>query len=179
MSRIGKAPIAIPSQAKVEVTNDTISVSGPRGKLHLQLEPGMAVKVENDKIFVSRPSDAKAYRALHGLVRSLLANMVQGVTQGFEKRLELTGLGFRAQVQGGTLSLNLGYSHPISYPIPSDVKIQAETPTSLIISGIDKQRVGQVAAQIRDFRKPEPYKGKGIKYAGERIRRKAGKTGAA
>jgi len=178
VSRIGRAPIAIPSQAKVEVIKDTVSVSGPKGKLHLQLQPGMGVKVENDKILVSRPSDEKAYRALHGLVRSLLANMVQGVTQGFEKRLELSGLGFRAQVQGGTLTLSLGYSHPISYPIPSDVKIQAESPTSLIISGIDKQRVGQVAAQIREFRKPEPYKGKGIKYAGERIRRKAGKTGA-
>jgi len=178
MSRIGRAPIAIPPQAKVEVIQETVSVSGPKGKLHLQLQPGMGVKVENEKIFVSRPSDEKAYRALHGLVRSLLANMLQGVTRGFEKRLELSGLGFRAQVQGQTLTLNLGYSHPINYPIPSDVKIQAESPTALIISGVDKQRVGQVTAQIRDFRKPEPYKGKGIKYANERIRRKAGKTGA-
>lgn len=178
MSRIGRAPIPIPSQAKVEITHDTVSVSGPKGKLHLQLQPGMMVKVGNDKIFITRSSDEKFHKALHGLVRSLLANMVQGVTRGFEKRLELSGLGFRAQVQGGTLTLNLGYSHPISYPIPLDVKIEAESPTSLIISGIDKQRVGQVAAQIRDFRKPEPYKGKGVKYANERIRRKAGKTGA-
>jgi large subunit ribosomal protein L6 len=162
----------------VEVAQETVSVSGPKGKLHLQLQPGMGVKVQNDRIVVTRPSDEKYYRAMHGLVRSLLANMVQGVTQGFEKRLELSGLGYRAQVQAGTLTLSLGYSHPISYPIPADVKIEAETPTALIVSGIDKQRVGQVAAQIRDFRKPEPYKGKGIKYANERIRRKAGKTGA-
>jgi len=138
----------------------------------------MGIKVEGDKVLVTRPSDDKYHRAMHGLFRSLLANMVQGVTQGFEKRLELSGLGYCAQVQGNTLTLSLGYSHPINFPIPSDIKIEADSPTSLVISGIDKQRVGQVAAQIRAFRKPEPYKGKGIKYAGERIRRKAGKSGA-
>jgi large subunit ribosomal protein L6 len=138
----------------------------------------MGIKVEGDKVLVTRPSDDKYHRAMHGLFRSLLANMVQGVTQGFEKRLELSGLGYRAQVQGNTLTLSLGYSHPINFAIPSDIKIEADSPTSLVISGIDKQRVGQVAAQIRAFRKPEPYKGKGIKYAGERIRRKAGKSGA-
>lgn len=178
MSRIGRAPIPIPAQAKVEVEGDEVQVSGPRGKLQLRLQPGIGVKVEGDRVLVTRPSDDKYYRAMHGLFRSLLANMVQGVTQGFEKRLELSGLGYRAQVQGNTLTLSLGYSHPINFSIPSDIKIEAESPTSLVISGIDKQRVGQVAAQIRSFRKPEPYKGKGIKYAGERIRRKAGKSGA-
>ena len=178
MSRIGKAPIAIPAQAKVEVLENVVSVAGPKGKLDLQIHPGMGIRLEDDKIWVSRPSDEKAHKALHGLVRSLLANMVEGVTKGFEKRMELVGLGYRAQMQGEELILSLGFSHPINYPVPPDVKIVAETPTSLVISGIDKQRVGQVAAQIRSFRKPEPYKGKGVKYANERIRRKAGKTGA-
>lgn len=178
MSRIGKAPITIPPQTKVEITGDRISVAGPKGVLDLSLHPGMGVKVEDGKIWVNRASDEKFYKALHGLHRALLANMVQGVTKGFERRLELVGLGFRAQVQGQTLTLSLGYSHPINYAIPPDVKIVAESLTSLIVSGIDKQRVGQVAAQLRSFRKPEPYKGKGVKYANERIRRKAGKTGA-
>jgi large subunit ribosomal protein L6 len=178
VSRIGKAPIAIPAQAKVEVLENVVSVAGPKGKLDLQIHPGMGVRLEDDKIWVSRPSDEKAHKALHGLVRSLLANMVEGVTKGFEKRMELVGLGYRAQIQGEELILSLGFSHPINYPVPPDVKIVAETPTSLVISGIDKQRVGQVAAEIRSFRKPEPYKGKGVKYANERIRRKAGKTGA-
>ena len=178
MSRIGKAPIAIPAQAKVEVLENVVSVAGPKGKLDFQIHPGMGIRLEDDKIWVSRPSDEKAHKALHGLVRSLLANMVEGVTKGFEKRMELVGLGYRAQMQGEELILSLGFSHPINYPVPPDVKIVAETPTSLVISGIDKQRVGQVAAQIRSFRKPEPYKGKGVKYANERIRRKAGKTGA-
>jgi len=178
VSRIGKAPIAIPAQAKVEVLENVVSVAGPKGKLDLQIHPGMGIRLEDDKIWVSRPSDEKAHKALHGLVRSLLANMVEGVTKGFEKRMELVGLGYRAQMQGEELILSLGFSHPINYPVPPDVKIVAETPTSLVISGIDKQRVGQVAAQIRSFRKPEPYKGKGVKYANERIRRKAGKTGA-
>ncbi len=178
MSRIGKAPITIPAKVKVEIGDNAVSVAGPKGTLHLQVQPGMGVRLEDGKVWVSRPSDEKAYRALHGLVRSLLANMVEGVTKGFEKRLELAGLGFRAQVQGQELTLSLGFSHPIIYPLPGDVKIVAESPTSLVISGIDKQRVGQVAAQIRRFRKPEPYKGKGVKYATERIRRKAGKTAA-
>jgi large subunit ribosomal protein L6 len=178
VSRIGRAPVSIPSQARVEVIENTVSVTGPKGKLDLRIHSGIAIRLEDNKIWVSRSSDEKTYRALHGLVRSLLANMIEGVTKGFEKKLELVGLGFRGQVQGSTLTLNLGYSHPISYPVPPDVKIQAETPTALIISGIDKQRVGQVAADIRRYRPPEPYKGKGIKYAGERIRRKAGKTGA-
>ncbi|MFH0873149.1 MAG: 50S ribosomal protein L6 [bacterium] len=178
MSRIGKAPIVIPPQTKVEVANSTVSVAGIKGELHLQLYPGIGIKVEEGKIWVTRPSDEKMYKALHGLSRALLANMVHGVTKGFEKRLELIGLGFRAQVQGQMLTLSLGFSHPIEYPVPPDVKIEAESPTSLIVSGIDKQRVGQVAAQIRGYRKPEPYKGKGVKYQGEHIRRKAGKTGA-
>lgn len=178
MSRIGKAPIVIPPQTKVEVANSKVSVAGPKGELHLQLYPGIGIKVEEGKIWVTRPSDEKMYKALHGLSRALLANMVHGVTKGFEKRLELTGLGFRAQVQGQMLTLSLGFSHPIEYPVPPDMKIEAESPTSLIVSGIDKQRVGQVAAQIRGYRKPEPYKGKGVKYQGEHIRRKAGKTGA-
>ena len=178
MSRIGKAPIVIPPQTKVEVANSTVSVAGTKGELHLQLYPGIGIKVEEGKIWVTRPSDEKMYKALHGLSRALLANMVHGVTKGFEKRLELIGLGFRAQVQGQMLTLSLGFSHPIEYPVPPDMKIEAESPTSLIVSGIDKQRVGQVAAQIRGYRKPEPYKGKGVKYQGEHIRRKAGKTGA-
>jgi len=178
VSRIGKAPIVIPPQTKVEVANSTVSVAGIKGELHLQLYSGIGIKVEEGKIWVTRPSDEKMYKALHGLSRALLANMVHGVTKGFEKRLELIGLGFRAQVQGQMLTLSLGFSHPIEYPVPPDVKIEAESPTSLIVSGIDKQRVGQVAAQIRGYRKPEPYKGKGVKYQGEHIRRKAGKTGA-
>lgn len=178
MSRIGRKPIPIPDKVAVAIEGGTVRVEGPKGRLVLSLHPAMTVRVRDGQVVCERPSDVKFHRALHGLTRSLMANMVEGVTRGFEKKLELVGVGYRAQVQGSNLNLALGYSHPVVYPIPSDITVEVENQTQLTISGADKQKVGAVAATIRSFRPPEPYKGKGIKYVGERIRRKAGKTGA-
>lgn len=178
MSRIGRKPIPIPETVAVAIEGGTVRVEGPKGRLALPLHPAMTVRVRDGQVVCERPSDAKFHRALHGLTRSLMANMVEGVTRGFEKRLELVGVGYRAQVQGSNLNLALGYSHPVVYPIPPDIEVEVENQTQLTISGVDKQKVGAVAAKIRSFRPPEPYKGKGIRYVGERIRRKAGKTGA-
>jgi len=178
MSRIGRLPIQIPEKVKVEVSDGQVLVDGPKGRLSLRVHPGITVEVAGSQVICRRPSDLKYYKALHGLTRSLLANMIEGVTNGFQKKIELVGLGYRAAVQGQVLTLVLGYSHPISYPIPEGIKIEVENQTLLTVSGIDKQKVGGVAAKIRAFRPPEPYKGKGVKYLEERIRRKAGKTGA-
>lgn len=178
MSRIGKKPIQLSDQVKVEIAGSSISVQGPKGKLSLRLHPSLAVKVEDNRLHCTRPTDNKLHRSLHGLSRTLIANMVEGVTKGFEKKLEMVGVGYRASVQGRNLSLMLGYSHPLIFPLPDGINVSVESQNLLTVSGSDKQQVGAVAAKIRSLRPPEPYKGKGVKYAGERIRRKAGKAGA-
>lgn len=180
MSRIGRLPISIPDTVKVEVEvqDHTVTVKGPKGTLSMAVHPVMDVRVQDRQVLCGRPSDAKFHKALHGLTRSLIANMVEGVTTGFERKLELVGVGYRAAVQGQNLTMSLGYSHPIIYPIPPGIRIEVKDQTQLTVSGSDKQLVGAVAAKVRSFRPPEPYKGKGVKYADERIRRKAGKTGA-
>jgi large subunit ribosomal protein L6 len=177
MSRIGKLPILIPDKVTVEVSDHTVTVKGPKGTLTMIAHPAVAVQVKDRQVVCGRSSDEKFIKALHGLTRSLIANMVLGVTRGFEKRLELVGVGYRAAMQGPNLSLMLGYAHPVVYPIPSGIRIEVKDQTQLTVSGMDKQLVGAVAAKLRSFRPPEPYKGKGIKYSEERIRRKAGKTG--
>jgi large subunit ribosomal protein L6 len=178
MSRIGKLPIPIPDAVHVEVSDHTVTVKGPKGTLSLTAHSAIDVQVKDRQVVCGRPSDQKFHKALHGLTRSLIANMVEGVTKGFERKLELVGVGYRAAVQGQNLSLALGYSHPIIYPVPPGIRIEVKDQTQLTVSGTDKQLVGAVAAKLRSFRPPEPYKGKGVKYAEERIRRKAGKTGA-
>ncbi|MBI4737765.1 MAG: 50S ribosomal protein L6 [candidate division NC10 bacterium] len=178
MSRIGKLPISIPDTVKVEVEDHTVTVKGPKGTLSMAVHPAMDVRVQDRQVLCGRPSDTKFHKALHGLTRSLIANMVEGVTKGFERKLELVGVGYRAAVQGQNLSMTLGFSHPIIYPIPPGIRVEVKDQTQLTVSGSDKQLVGAVAAKVRSFRPPEPYKGKGVKYADERIRRKAGKTGA-
>jgi large subunit ribosomal protein L6 len=174
MSRIGKKPVPIPKGVTAAVNDNVVSVKGPKGELKLTLVPDVSAKVEDGGIVVE-PKETERARAMWGLTRSLVSNLVQGVTQGYTERLEINGVGYRAAVQGKTLNLQLGLSHDVNYPIPAGIQIVAEKPTALAITGIDKQLVGQVAAEIRSFRKPEPYKGKGVKYADERIRRKEGK----
>jgi large subunit ribosomal protein L6 len=179
MSRIGKLPVPVPDGVQVEIQGQTVTVRGPKGALSLAAHPAVQVQVEDRHIVCRRSSDEKPHKALHGLTRSLIRNMVDGVVKGFERRLDLVGVGYRASMLGpGNLNLALGYSHPIIYPIPQGIKIEVKDQTQVLISGIDKQLVGAVAAKIRSFRPPEPYKGKGVKYAEERIRRKAGKAGA-
>lgn len=178
MSRIGRLPISLPSTVQVSVSDGSVEVQGPKGKLALQVHPTIRVGVKEGKVVCERPTDQKSHRALHGLTRALLANMIRGVTEGFRKKLELVGVGYRAQVQGQVLTLTLGYANPVVYVLPPDIHATVEQQTMITISGINKQRVGAVAAKIRSFRPPEPYRGKGIKYADERIRRKAGKAGA-
>jgi len=178
MSRIGKLPITIPPGVTVDVSGDhTVTVKGPKGSLAQQVNRDIAIKIEDGLMTLSRPSDSKPHKAMHGLYRSLVNNLVLGVTQGFSKTLELVGTGYRAQVQGNTLTLNIGYSHPVVFEAPQNVSFEAPTPTRIVVSGIDKQQVGNLAADIRAVRKPEPYLGKGIKYENEVIRRKEGKAG--
>ena len=177
MSRIGKQPISIPNGVTVNLDGSSVTVKGPKGTLQQTVHPDMILKVDSGVVTVSRPSDDKQHRALHGLTRSLINNMVVGVTAGFTRELEINGVGYRAQKQGKTVTFNLGYSHTITVDENSDVKIDIPAPNKIIISGADKQKVGQLAAEIRAFRKPEPYHGMGIKYVEERIRRKAGKSG--
>ena len=176
MSRIGKQPVAIDKDVKVSKDANNIEIIGPKGKLLLSIKGDIDVSVKDNKILVARKNDQKQNKALHGLYRSLLKNMVVGVTEGFTKKLELVGIGYKAELRGEYLILNVGYSHPIVFYPPSDIKIEVPAPNSIIISGIDNQLVGLVAAKIRSYRKPEPYKGKGIKYDNELIRRKAGKS---
>ncbi len=176
MSRIGRKPIAVPNGVKVNVSGQTINVEGPKGKLSLEFSPRIEIEVANNEVVVKRHTDIKSDKALHGLYRSLIANMIEGVANGFKKELEMIGVGYKAQVKGKDLVLDVGFSHQVIFPIPNDLSIQAPKPTQIVIEGIDKQRVGQVAAEIRKIRKPEPYKGKGIRYVGERVRRKAGKA---
>ena len=176
MSRIGKQPIAIPPKVKVEVKGQKVSVEGPKGKLNWELPRRTSLKVDNGKVVVSRSGDDSESRALHGLSRALVNNMVRGVSEGFIKKLEIQGVGFKAAVAGKAVNLNLGYSHPISYPIPDQIKVTVEENTKITVEGPDRQVVGQVAAEIRAFYPPEPYKGKGVRYTDERVVRKEGKT---
>jgi large subunit ribosomal protein L6 len=175
MSRVGKKTVAIPSGVTANVEGQTVKVKGPKGALQVVLHGDVAAKVEGGGIKIDPRSDTKRARSMWGTYRALVANLVTGVTKGFEQRLEITGVGYRATVQGKNLQIQLGYSHDIVYPIPEGITVVAPKPTEIVINGIDRQKVGQVAAEIRDYRPPEPYKGKGIKYAGEYIFRKEGK----
>ncbi len=180
MSRIGRKPITIPSGVTIDVRKDNyISVKGPKGSLELQAAPALGVEMENGTLVVSRPNDERQNRSLHGLTRTLIGNMVTGVTDGFRKNLEVHGVGYRAQMDGSNLVLNVGYSHPVRMTPPEGIKYALEGQTRITVEGIDKQLVGEEAARIRKVRPPEPYKGKGIRYEGERVRRKAGKAGKA
>jgi large subunit ribosomal protein L6 len=176
MSRKGKAPIVLGKEAKIFVDKFAVRVEGPKGKLAVDLPAGIIVEQKDDRLMVTRKGDLRQVRANHGTIRSLLANMIDGVTKGHKKELKISGVGFRAQVTGNKLILNIGFSHPIEYVIPVDVKVVTPQPTQITIEGVDKSLVGRVAAEIRDFKRPEPYKGKGIMYVDEVIRRKQGKS---
>ena len=177
MSRIGKKPIAIPKGVEVKIEGNLVSVKGPKGSLSYSHRPEMKVEVEDGQVVVTRPDDSKLHRSLHGLTRTLIANMVEGVTNGYKKELEVNGVGYRAQKQGKNLVMNLGYSHQVIMPEVDGITIDVPAPNKIIVGGADKQLVGAIAAQIREKRPPEPYKGKGIKYADEVIIRKEGKAG--
>jgi large subunit ribosomal protein L6 len=177
MSRVGKKPIEIPAGVTVSLNGNVVTVKGPKGELTRTFNPDIEIKVEENIINVSRPSDSKEHRALHGTTRALLSNMVEGVSKGFEKALELIGVGYRAQKQGNKLVLNVGYSHPVEITPEAGIEIEVPANTKIIVKGTSKERVGALAANIRDVRRPEPYKGKGIRYEGEFVRRKEGKTG--
>ncbi len=178
MSRVGKMPIAIPAGVTVEIAeNNVVTVKGPKGELTRALPKEMTIKKEGEEVIIERPNDLKKNKALHGLTRALINNMVIGVNVGFEKTLEINGVGYRAAKQGNVLNLSLGYSHPVEYPEPEGITIEVPDQLKIVVKGISKEKVGQCAAEIRGFRPPEPYKGKGIKYADEYIRRKVGKTG--
>ncbi|MCO5557693.1 hypothetical protein L7F22_011264 [Adiantum nelumboides] len=177
MSRIGKAPITVPSGVDVTVEGQKVTVKGPKGTLAHTVDQPIAVSLEDGVLSVSRPDDERENRALHGLSRSLLNNLVHGVSQGFERKLEIHGVGYRVQLKGSDLEFALGYSHSVKVPAPEGITFALESPTRFSVQGIDKQLVGQVAANIRRLRRPDPYKGKGVRYAGEQIRRKVGKTG--
>ena len=177
MSRIGRKPVDVPKGVTITQDGQRVTVKGPRGELSRTLHPEMQLTVEGATITVARPSDEPQHRALHGLTRSLVANMVEGVTKGFQKQLEIVGVGYKAENRPYGLQLALGYSHPVEYRAPKGIKLSAPQPTVVVIEGADKEMVGQVAAELRGLRPPEPYKGKGIKYQGEQVRRKAGKAG--
>ncbi len=176
MSRVGKRPIAIPDGVSVNAKGNTLTVKGSKGELERRFHPSMKIKVADNEVVLERPDDSKESKALHGLSRSLIQNMITGVSESYKKTLEIVGVGYRVEMKGKNLLLNIGYSHPIYFAPPDEIKIEAPTPTQIIVSGKDKELVGLVAAKIRSFRKPEPYKGKGIKYTDEHIIRKAGKT---
>lgn len=178
MSRVGKNPIGLPEGVEVKINKGTVEVTGPKGNLSGEVNQDIKLDIKDGQLTVSRPNDSKYYKSLHGLYRSLLNNMVEGVTNGFEKKLEIVGVGYKAEMSKGRLNLQLGYSHSIVFLPPKGVEVVVADPTNISVRGIDKHLVGQVAAKIRSFRPPEPYKGKGIKYVDEYIRRKAGKTAA-
>ena len=178
MSRIGKKPIPVPSGVTVTVDGPNIKVKGPKGELTRVIRQEITVEQKDGELVLARPSDSKDHRAYHGLTRALINNMVEGVTGGFRKTLEIIGVGYRAEKKGKALVLTVGYSHQVTYPEPEGITLTAQTPTVVVIEGIDKQKVGQVAAELRAVRPPEPYKGKGIRYQGEQVRRKAGKAGS-
>ena len=175
MSRIGRAPIPVPDGVNIEISGQHVTVKGPKGELEHTVVQPIAIEQTEGELRVTRPTDRGPHRALHGLTRTLVANMVQGVTDGFAKELELVGVGYRASLKGQALELAVGYSHPVSLEPPAGITFEVPVPTQIVVRGIDKQAVGQIAAQIREVRPPEPYKGKGIRYAGEQIRRKVGK----
>ena len=175
MSRIGRQPIDLPAGVSVAITADRVQVNGPLGELSQTVPQRMKVSKQEDQILVTRPTDRGEDRALHGLTRSLIANMVEGVTKGFEKRLEIQGVGYRATLRGPALELNVGYSHPVVIEPPAGISFEVPVPTQIAVKGVDKQQVGEIAAQVRKVRPPEPYKGKGIRYEGEYVRRKVGK----
>jgi large subunit ribosomal protein L6 len=177
MSRIGKKPVPVPANVTVTLDGNTVKVKGPKGELSRTIHRDMKVSLENGEVLVQRPSEAENHKALHGLSRTLVANMVEGVSAGFTKTLELVGVGYRAEVKPYGLQLALGFSHPVEYRSPVGIKLSAPQPTQVVVEGANKEIVGQVAAEIRGLRPPEPYKGKGVKYQGEKIRRKAGKAG--
>jgi len=177
MSRIGKSPISIPAKVQITIDGSHINIKGPKGELSRVLPQAIAVEQEGETLLVKRRDESRTSRQLHGLSRSLVANMVEGVSQGFQRRLEIQGVGYRAQVQGRNLTLTVGYSHPVQIEPPQGIQLAVEGNTNVIVSGFDKELVGNIAARIRDVRPPEPYKGKGIRYAGEVVRRKAGKAG--
>lgn len=177
MSRVGKKPIEIPAGVTVTLDNNNVTVKGPKGELSRTFHSDIEIKVEENVINISRPSEAKEHRALHGTTRAVLANMVEGVSKGFERSLELVGVGYRASKQGNKLVLNVGYSHPVEIEPEAGIEVEVPANTKVIVRGTDKERVGALAANIRDVRPPEPYKGKGIRYEGEFVRRKEGKTG--
>jgi large subunit ribosomal protein L6 len=177
MSRVGKLPIPVPSGVDVDIKGSHIVVKGPKGTLERDIAPQLSIVAEDGHLRVERPDEEKRSRELHGLTRTLINNMVVGVTEGYTRNLEIQGVGYRAQLVGKKLQLNLGYSHPIEMDPPEGITFNVETPTKLAVSGIDKELVGRIAAQVREKRKPEPYKGKGVRYAGEVVRRKAGKAG--
>lgn len=179
MSRIGGRPVAVPKGVDVHLDGRMVQVKGPKGTLSLAVHPEVRVELSDGTVKVSRPTDEKRHKALHGLTRTLIDNMVTGVTQGFSRKLEIQGVGYRAERKGKGVTLHLGFSHPVLYAAPEGIDIQTPTPTEVLIAGADKQLVGQVAAEIRSIRPPEPYKGKGVRYAGEQVRRKAGKTAGA
>jgi large subunit ribosomal protein L6 len=176
MSRVGKQIIMVPDGVSVTIQGTRVTVKGPKGEITREFHPSMEVIHENGELRVNRPSDRRDHRALHGLTGSLLAGMVKGVVDGFEKKLEIVGVGYRAEEAGKSLRFHLGFSHPVIFEAPDGVTLKAESPTLVSVSGVDKEKVGQAAAEIREFRPPEPYKGKGIRYQGEHVRRKAGKT---
>ncbi len=177
MSRIGKKPISLPAGVEVSIDGNIVKVKGPKGVLEQEIPQDISVIRQEQELLLKRPSDSKKHRALHGLSRALVANMVEGVTKGFEKKLEMVGVGFRAQMQGRKLVISAGYSHPVEVEAPDGIEFEVPAVNKIVVKGIDKQLVGNTAAEIRAIRKPEPYKGKGIKYEDERIRRKAGKAG--
>ncbi|MYL65871.1 50S ribosomal protein L6 [Bacillus hwajinpoensis] len=177
MSRVGLKPIEIPSDVTIDIKGDVVTIKGPKGELSRTFSPDIKVNIEENVLTVARPSDHKEHRALHGTTRSLIANMVEGVTKGFEKGLEIIGVGYRASKSGQKLILNVGYSHPVEMVPEEGIEIEVPSNTKVVVKGIDKERVGAVAANIRSVRTPEPYKGKGIRYEGEYVRRKEGKTG--
>lgn len=177
MSRIGRKPIVVPTGVEVKIDGNTVTVKGPKGTLSRDFHSDIAIKLENNEVIVERPSDQRTHRALHGTTRSLVSNMVEGVSKGFSKTLELVGVGYRASKKGNQLVLNVGYSHPVEVTPEEGIEIEVPSQTQIIVRGIDKEKVGAQAANIRAYREPEPYKGKGIKYSDERIRRKEGKTG--
>ncbi len=177
MSRIGRAPITVPSGVTVDITNEQITIKGPKGSLERTIPAPITITQDGDTLSVERPDDERQSRALHGLTRTLVSNMVVGVTEGFTKELEIVGVGYRAQAKGpGAIELALGFSHPVNFDAPEGVTFEVPSPTKIVVVGTDKEKVGQVAANIRKIRKPEPYKGKGVRYAGERVLRKAGKA---
>jgi len=177
MSRIGKLPVPVPKGVTVTAEGTTVTVKGPKGELKKTFHPDLAIKVENGNVIVERPSDEKQHKSLHGLTRTLIFNMIEGVTKGYSKTLEIAGVGYKAEPRAYGLQLALGFSHPVEFKAPAGIKLTATNPTTVQVEGADKETVGQVAAEIRSLRPPEPYKGKGIKYMGEIIRRKAGKAG--